>query len=241
MFKNRSFTIFIAILSTLTIQQVHADTPFFEAVYKGKHLGIPLTITRTLKPTENGYEFKLAARGFPGRIIETSHFYLEESNIIPTTYSYFQKVFGNKRTHDLTFDWINNVATYLKNNEHHSEHTLTQGMLEQSIYQLQLMRDLNNGKTDFNYEFVKRQKIKKQTFKIIDKKTHYKIGKTEYLAWLLEIVRPEGDKTNTQIVVIPELNFHIGRITQIEKDGTKYEVNLKKITINENFVDFLSK
>lgn len=212
----------------------------YQATYKGEHSGMNVTITRTLRQVEqNSYEFSLIARALPGNIKEVSRFSVDGNAMIPAHYHYRQKVFGFGRSRELTFDWDKLTATYKKGNKVKKVHTVEPGDLEQSIYQIQLIKDLYHGKEDLHYRFVKKNKIKDIRFSIVTKESEYSLMGQSYRAWIIEVQRPPEDKRITRFTVIPDLMFQLAEITQVEKDGTSYTAFLTELSMDnaqlENF------
>ena len=215
-------------------------TPLFTAKYKGKHSGIPVTITRTLQKTSKPQEyiFKLTAEGFPGTITEESQFQIDNKQFIPHSYNYKQKLFGISKTKDVFFDWQNETAIYKKNGKKQKNHALEQGMLDQSLYQLALIQDLNAYQKEFAYTFVKKNDIKTIKFNIIDKNSTYYVNEKPFKTWKLQVERDKSKNKNTIITVIPELFFHIAEIVQTESNGKTYSVSLKEISFAPEYTAF---
>ncbi len=239
-FKLRFFVklILILIIQALFIQHSYAGlkpNELYKATYKGKHLGIPVTITRTLvEQKDSNFKFQLKAEGFPGSITETSFFAFNDNSLKPFSYKYKQRLFGIEKKRSVAFDWESKQAYYKKDGKLKKTHELTKGIQDQSLYQLQLLFDLNQKSETFDYDFIRKSRKKSMQFHIVTKDQFYFLGEKKYPAWRVEVVRKKEEKQKTVFTVIPELYFQIAEITQIEKDGSSYKVSLTNIEINDD-------
>ena len=233
----RLATSFLAIfLSVSTI----AEDKIYTAVYSSEYSGMDIEIVRTLESRGNGqYAYTFDADSAIARIKEDSTFSLEERKFVPQSYTYERKVFGFGGKESIQFAWDKNTAAYNKGKKRQHVHTLQEGTLDSSLYQLQLQRDLfhtqpmqseaNASQLTYTYTYVQRDKIKERSF-VVTGETTYTIGEKTYPALVLQRVNENADKS-TEIIVIPELFYLIAQIQQ-EKDDTTYQTRLTEVSLN---------
>ena len=210
----------------------------FSANYSGEHSGHKVKANRSLIVHEDGkFEFRSVVKHAIGSITEVSTFDLVDNVIIPTRYHYKRKIFGIGREEWINFDWDKKEAIY----EHKGKakkttvHQLEAGMLDPSLYQLQLQRDMfqHEGKmpdAGLEYTFVKHRKIKNMPFEQLDNE-QIKVGKKEYLAVKLQRVQEhqEGDQNSNKLTTVwlaPELHYQIAKIRHID-DGDEFILELE--------------
>ena len=226
-----TFIIFFAAFAAATANTEEESDYFFKATYKGKHSGIPVTITRTLVREHDIYHYDVIAKGFPGKISEKTDFKLENDILVPLNYHYKQKLFGVAKKKKILFDWDKREAVGTKKGKSRT-HQIAPGVLVQSLYQLALIRDLNRNADLLSYTFVKTNKIKNYRFAVIDKDATYVLNDQTVPAWRLMIERTENDTTQTYVTVLPDADFQIAEIHQMEEDGKEYKIHLTELDIN---------
>lgn len=226
------------LLSVLSTQTSLAQ-PLFEAVYEGEYSSFDITMTRTLNVDKGNYTLDSKAKSFMAKIDERSKFNLEGDRLRPQSYDYERKIFGVKKREHLAFDWKALTATYTKNGDHEGKQTLSEGMLDPTLYQLQLQRDLaaNPKQKDFNYTFIRRNQTKTYNFKRSNDDT-IALGDKRYKA--IVVVRADDSKKETRLWLIPELDYVLAKIRHTDDDGDTYEVLLKRYSGSKAFNQFLA-
>lgn len=217
-------TAFALITDAVTAQPLNLIT----AEYKGKYSGMVITSERTLRKTgEDTYEFHSKISNFLGNIRESSYFILDsDQNFVSNEYIYQRKIAFKSKQEKIIFDWDQKRAFYTrkKKPEKNREHKIAPGMLDVSLYQLKLQRDLANGKTDLKYVLVKPNKIKLMEFALKATESIELMGSS---VQAIKVERVNLDDTaETTIWVIPSLNYQIGRIDHKDKQGDKYTILL---------------
>jgi len=207
-----------------------ADSNIFTATYSSKYSGMDVTVARTLTAREdNTYAFELNARSRLAKIHETSLFDIHQGLFRPHSYTYKRKVFGIGKSEYLDFDWDNNQAHYRKGRKNAKvTHTLTPGVLDSSLYQLSLQKDLYHGVSPLSYRYAQKERIKQRNFEIVEETT-FTLEGTELPALRLRRVA-QSDQKQTELVVLPTKHYHIAQIKQVQKDGDRYETKLERLT-----------
>lgn len=206
----------------------------FSSKYSGEFGAYNIESTRKLVLKDDGsFRFISVAKHKIGTITEYSDFELRDGLIFPLHYHYLRSIFGFKKEEWIDYDWDNKSATYkLKGKaKKTAKHTLVQGMFDPSLYQLQLQRDawlsdgsLNDGKVD--YTVIKHKKIKHMPFKKLGEED-LGIAGNVYKSIKVQLDEPASEKKTT-VWLIPDLNYHIGRIIHEDEDGDTYEILLEE-------------
>lgn len=218
------FFISISLLASSLVAR--AEEVLYTTEYEGKHSGITIKTTRSLVRTaEDNYLFVSVAKAMFASIEEISQFKLRDDKIIPESYRYQRSVFGNKKEANIVFDWHDNTATYREKGKKNKPavHQAYIGLLDPSLYQLQLQRDLLQGESSLNYDFVREKRIKNYHFKVVGKED-LKVGDKIYEA--VKIERDDDDKKKTVIWLIPEFHYQMGKIQHTDEDGDQHELRI---------------
>lgn len=218
----------LIVFATLSALFAHADDTLFTATYEGRHTGVKITLTRTLEQrSQESFVLHSKASSFLGSISETSDFMLVNRNIIPQQYDYERKVFGAKSLQSLHFDWTNMQANFRRKDkaEKNKDYALVPGALDPSLYQLKLQQELHAGKQKFAFDFAKGGRMKKLEFELSQQKTIYTLAGRDFEA--VQVFRVnQPDEKETDIILIPALNYQIAKIVHTEEDGSKYQLKL---------------
>lgn len=205
-----------------------ADTEevLYTTKYEGKHSGITIKTTRSLVRTaDNNYLFVSVAKALFASIEEISEFKLQDGKLVPESYQYRRSIFGAKKEEDVIFDWKNDTATYQEDGkpERTTVHEAYIGLLDPSLYQLQLQRDLLSGETNLDYDFVREKRIKNYRFKVVGK-DEMKVG--DEIFETVKIERISDDDKKTVIWLIPEFHYQMGKIQHTDEDGNQHEMSI---------------
>ena len=216
-------TLLLFVFSTFA----HSADPLFTATFSGKHSGFKVVTKRTLSAEgDNIYSLHSQAKSRFATIEETSRFTLSDDRLVPLYYDYRRKVFGIKKDREISFDWKNNRATFREGKDSKTVKNLDQyrELLDPSLYQLAIQRDIFLGKQQLSYDFVRDHRIKTYQFARAGEETLELDGKN------LQTVKIERNEDNgpkkTTIWLIPELTFQIGKIEHTDEDGESYGMQL---------------
>ena len=159
---------------------------------------------------------------FSDSIAETSTFEFKNNVVQSVNYS-FHQTGGSKIKHvELSFDWEKNQ---LKNNLNGKTIPINVPTYDELSYQVAMMFDLIAGNKKLEYAIANENKLIIRKFNLGQKEViELPIGKMETL--VLKMV-PESNDRYTTLWYIPSKNYMLGKIHQIEPDGTEFSLELK--------------
>lgn len=224
--------------STLSPSTENQEKELFKAIYKGKLSGFRVTLTRTLTAYENDrYTLTSIARNGFASISESSRFYNTSNYFVTSEYDYKRSVLGNKSKKNIRFDWKKNKAYYRREDKpsRNTDHDISIGMLDPSLYQLKLQKDLHQEKQKLEYQYIKLTRIDNMKFEL-DKKQIFKFKNKELEALRYKRIREDAEK-QTYVTVIPELGYQIAEITHIDENGKPYTLTLKDLNYDEQALE----
>lgn len=213
-------------------------TPLFSATYEGEYGSLNIEMVRELHPKGgNRFELYSKAKSFMASIEESSLFTQQDTALVPNQYRYKRKIFGVKKEEALQFDWQSKQVNYLKNRDHEATTQLTEGVLDPSLYQLELQTALANAPAapEFIVSFARRSQIKHYTFKQVGKSPIAVQGKT-YQA--IELKRTNDGDKETQLWFIPELDYTLAKIQHTE-DGEQHSMTLTAYQSSPEVAQFM--
>jgi hypothetical protein len=170
-----------------------------------------------------------------GRIVQRKEeevFRMEQNQIKPLSYSFYQNIFFKKARSSAVFDWDNKNVIYKEGGEDNSV-ALTGQTLGPSTSQLQLRfdfkkLDLENLPEEMVYDVFSRGQVKTRTYKILGTE-NIKTQMGEFLSYKVERVFPKESQRAQEFWLAPELDFAIIRILDINGRKTSFEVQSFKI------------
>lgn len=221
------FLLFTALLTIIPATPALAEEQvLFTSVYKGEFSGWNIKMTRTLTRKDNNqYEFSSVASNMFATIRETSQFNFESKTVLPTEYKFYRNVFGKKATETLAFDWPAKTVQYEHSAKSYKNTTLPleKPLLDPSLYQLFVQRDVFLGEKNPVAHFVKRDRTRTYEFEFAGN-TKITLAKVERPAMLYK--KKSSDESETTIWLIPSLDYQIGKIIHKDEDGEEYEVEM---------------
>lgn len=168
----------------------------------------------------------IAALLVQGRIEERSVGSSNNVQIKPQHYTYLKTGGKKRRELNLQFNWTQGVAQNTVPSETW-EFAIPADAQDQLSYQLALMRDLQNGKTELSYPIADKEKLRTYRFKIVGEETlDTPLGPLQTVK--LERVTESNDRS-TRVWCAPSLNYLPVRIEQTEKDDSEYTLLIKSV------------
>ncbi len=215
---------------------VAADIPDFSANYKVRLNGLSAgELKRDLSTNDDGsrtFKSQSQAKGVfaffkPDLIEETSIWVKKNNTVYPQSYLY-ERTGGKKDKYlSLKFDWENQRIT-INNKKQKWSLEAKENTLDKLSYQLALMLDLEQEKKELSYQVADGNKFK--TYDIIILGTEIintPLGKIEAIK--LKRKRSSGKQRQTTLWCAPALNYLPVKIEHIEKDGTNFTAELRRL------------
>ena len=196
-----------------------------------KGVALKGSAVRTLKLQPDGtWMLQFDVDSLIADITESLHFRWQDNNVIPLSYRYRLSGFMiRERTRQLDYDWDRGVVSgHYEGRSVNLE--LPPGALDPLGYQLQLRQDLKAGKTQMEYQVTEKGTFDQDVFAVIGEETlDTRVGRVT--AVKLEKVRAPANKRETLMWFVPELDYLLVKLVQVEKDGSRYEINVDEAVI----------
>ena len=212
------------------------DIPDFSANYKVKLNGLSAgELKRDLSTNDDGsrtFSSRSQAKGVfaffkPDLVEETSIWASQGKTIRPQSYTYHRTGGKKEKYLNLKFDWKTQQLK-IDNNKHIIELNIAPSTLDKLVYQLALMSDLQQQKKEFNYLIADKDKVKTYNIVIVGTEIiRTPLGKIEAIKLTREY--SSNKQRQTTLWCAPSLNYLPVRIEHIEKDGTNFTAELRRL------------
>jgi len=191
---------------------------------------------RTLsRPADARYLFRtetygtgLAALFVKDRIVESSEWEYHSGLMRPLHYSYRKS--GGKRERQLEqrFDWGHKVVNSAGSTQASSTLPIVAGTLDKLAYQIALMGDLKQGKTELAYTLLDDDETKTYRFQVTGEETlSTPLGALKTLR--VERIMEAGSKRHTTFWCAPDLNYLLVRLDQRENDSDEFSALIQSV------------
>lgn len=187
------------------------------------------------RPADAHYVFKtetystgLAAMFVKDRIVESSEWEYHNGLIRPLHYSYRKS--GGKRERQLEqrFDWGRRLASSEGSAQPPSTLPLAVGTLDKLNYQIALMADLKQGKTELSYTLLDDDETKTYRFQVVGEETlSTPLGMLKTLR--VERIMDAGSRRHTTFWCAPDLNYLLVRLDQRENDKDEFSALIQSV------------
>jgi len=196
----------------------------YEAEYSARYSGFPINAAHSLRRTSDGYELKIEARNFLGRITEEEQFHVDaEGAIVPDRYRHDRSIMRNTRKESMAVDHGGMTILSSRKGEE-TELEFQAGQLGPLSHQLELARDLEAGVEDLRYAVIIRGSIRDYRYQRLgEEDMQTALGTLRVIK--LERIRDDSDR-ETQLWLAPDLNYQPVLLRQKE-DGSSYELTLQ--------------
>jgi len=224
------------VLLTLPLWLAAQEIPDFSANYAVKLNGLQAgELKRSLVSNKDGtrtFSSETQAKGVfaffkPDLVKEVSIWQRESNTIRPNSYLY-QRTGGKKEKYlSLDFDWQRNRVHI---DDHKQPWTLDiqEKTLDKLVYQLSLMSDLSDDKTQFSYLIADGGKIKTYNIDILDTEViTTPLGKIEAIKLIRHRARSKGRQTI--LWCAPSLNYLPIKLEHTEKGGSVFTAVLRHL------------
>jgi hypothetical protein len=203
----------------------------YSAVYSTiwkKGISLKVEGKQTLsKSANNLWHFAFTADSMIASLNESSTFYVEDHQIIPTKYEYKSSALGKKRSATLTFDWDKNlVRNDVKDKPWNL--AINPKTLDKLSIQLQIRQDLKQGKNEFDYQIADGGYIKNWQFKREKMETiETNLGRVSAIKIIRTDNLEKGKKTSFWFV--PKYDYLLVKLEHRE-DGESYHLDIESVT-----------
>jgi hypothetical protein len=199
-----------------------------------KGLGFSGTAARTLSQQADGnWILSFDVKSVIAHIEESVIFRWEANQVIPLKYCY--RLTGwliPNRTNTIDFNWAQGEA-YGDFRGRKVTVPLKEGALDPLGFQQQLLIDLRMGKHKMVYQVVDRCGYDENIFKVLgEEKIACNSGTKRAIK--VKKIRDEDSKRKTLMWFIPELEYKLVRLVQVEPDGTRYDIKSSDISDKED-------
>ena len=177
----------------------------------------------------NVWLYRTEVKSFIADLDESLVLKWENGQVVPLRYRYRLSGFLIKdRKQSIDFDWKANVATgQYKGKPFKVE--LEEGILDPLGFQVQLHQDILNGKREMEYQVLDRGSIDSERFAVVSDDAANADG-SQSSQLKAEKVR-ENSERQTLMWFDPDNKYVLVRLLQVEPDGSKYELKLKKVDL----------
>lgn len=202
----------------------------FENEYTTRVFGIRVTVTHRLSDLENGdQELLFLADSWVGNIEERTQFHWNDDGVVePQKYFYKRRGLGRNRDAELTFDWekervINNVQDTSWSMD------INKNVQDKISYQIQLQKDLIDGRNNLAYEIADGGELKRYRFEMDGEETiETPLGSVDTVK--VKRSRDDNDRV-TYAWLAPEWDYLLIRLEQRE-DGDSHTITINKASLN---------
>lgn len=234
MLRRTSLALMLAAL--MSAAPALAELPStFKNIYSTRVWGIKVTVTHQLTELEEGQQIRFEADSWVGNVREISRFRWDDGTIQPRLYRYKRSGLGKNRRAELVFDWERQRVTNDVEDSRWSM-AISEGVQDKLSTQLQLQKDLIDGKERFVYPIADGGELKEYQFEIVDReRLNTNLGPVE----TVKIQRSrDDDERVTNAWLAPEWNYLLVRLEQRE-DGDTHTLDIDRAQINDEKIERL--
>lgn len=227
-----TFLLFLCLPHWLLAQEL----PDFSANYRVKLNGMSAgELKRELTTTPAGmrkFTSQSQAKGVfaffkPDLVEEISIWQWNDNSIRPQSYLY-QRTGGKKEKYlILDFNWEKQQVK-IDDKKQTWALDVEPNTLDKLVYQLALMSDLEQQKEELNYQIADKRKLRTYNIVIVGTEViNTPLGKIETIK--LKRQHVSGKQRQTTLWCAPELHYLPVKIEHIEKDGTSFTAELRRL------------
>ncbi|WP_349571049.1 DUF3108 domain-containing protein [Azotobacter salinestris] len=207
--------------------------PFFASYTADwKQMPISGSAERTLKQLDGTrWEYEFKASMLVASLSEQSTFTVESGRLVPLAYRYERSGMGKGKEVEHDFDW---KAKKVQGSDRGKAVNLplNRGLLDKSLYQLVLQKDVAEGKKSMSYQVLDGDEIETYDFRVLgNENVRTRVGVIEAIK--VERVRdPTQSGRKTVFWLAKDWDYLLVRLHQVEKDGKEYQIMLKEGTVD---------
>lgn len=229
--------IYIASFSVFAVE-LKEHTAIYSAKIK-KGVSIDGKAIRSLKQLEaNKWLYSFEVESFIADIKESSLIILKEDRVQALEYNYKLSAFlMSDRKRRVHFDWIDNLANSSLRKNKWQLAEIPDNTYDRLSYQLQLLLDVSNNKTAMTYHIAHKAKLRESQFVVLGEELiQTRFGELRSIAAKKQ--RDDNAKRETYLWFSKDFPLILLKMTQKEKDGEEYEIELSSATIEGKSITF---
>lgn len=210
-----------------------ADMPqSFNNEYSTRVFGFNLTVQHRLSDLDNGEQrLHFLAKTWFASIEEITEFtWGDDGKVEPLRYSYKRRGLGRNRDRRLEFDW--NAGTVTNTLENTSwEMDVSKDIQDRLSYQVQLQRDLIDGRDNLSYQIADNGGLREYGFEVVDEEVlDTPLGKVNTVKVMRS--RKNHDRV-TYAWLAKDWDYLLVRLQQ-QEDGDSHTISITKAELNGN-------
>lgn len=224
---------------TLAVELKEHSATYIAKIKKG--VSIDGEATRSLRKIDsNKWLYSFEVESFVADISERSLIIENEYGIQPLDYNYKLSAFLlPDRKRQVLFDWESNTATSKLRKTKWQLTNIPTNTYDRLSYQLQLLLDVDSQKKTMIYNVAHKAKLRESQFVILgEEKISTKHGKLDSI--IAKKQRDKDAKRETFLWFSKDYPLLLLKMTQKEKDGEEYEIELSSASIEGKPVSFNS-
>jgi hypothetical protein len=151
----------------------------------------------------------------------------ENGQVRPLEYRYKRRGLGRNRDTGLDFDWKRGTVTNLQGDTWGLEKT--EGVQDKLSYQIQLQKDIMEGRKELAYQIAQNDHLRSYRFEIVGKEVlDTPLGKVN----TVKIMRSRKDSDrSTYAWLAKDWHYLLARMQQ-EEDGESQSINISRARVN---------
>tara|TARA_R110001599_G_scaffold11253_5_gene53825 strand:- start:2048 stop:2857 length:810 start_codon:yes stop_codon:yes gene_type:complete len=198
--------------------------------------------TRSLKKlNDNKWLYKFDVESFIADIKESTVLIEENQIIKPIQYDYKLSAFlMSDRKRQVMFDWEQHTATSPRKKNNWTLRSIPDNTYDQLSYQLQLLLDISNQKMKMTYQLAHKAKLRESEFVVLGEEViNTRFGKLNSISAKKQ--RDDDAKRETYLWFSKDYPLLLLKMTQKEKDGEEYEIEISSAIIDGKNIDLTTK
>lgn len=198
--------------------------------------------TRSLKKLGNNkWLYKFDVESFIADIKESTVLIEENQIIKPIKYDYKLSAFlMSDRKRQVIFDWEKHTAISPRKKNKWTLKSIPDNTYDQLSYQLQLLLDVSNRKIDMTYQLAHKAKLRESQFVILGEEIiNTRFGNLNSISAKKQ--RDDDAKRETYLWFSKDYPLLLLKMTQKEKDGEEYEIEISSAVIDGKSIDLTTK
>lgn len=217
--------------TSLTAQATPVTLEPYTAVYTNRvdaAISFSGEAVRTLQQLDDDtWELSVQASAMMANIRETTRLKLQKGQLLPLHYDYHRRILTRTRKAQLSFDWATGYVT-TDIDDKPWRMAIEPGVHDKLSYQLQMPADIAAGLDRLEYTVADGGHMQVYRFKVTGE-DEVETPAGTFRAIRVERDRGEDSDRETLIWFAPELDYLVVRLEQVEPNGNRYALLLKRL------------